>query len=49
MMTVLSWFFNEFSEDCRSYLLTSDFARDGNMMIENERMKDHVFIVADAL
>ena len=49
MMTVLPWFFNEFSEGCRSYLLTSDFARDGNMMIGNERMGGHVFIAADAL
>lgn len=38
-MTILSWFFNEFSKDCRSYFFTFDFARDENIMIGNERTR----------
>ncbi len=49
MVAVLPWFFNGFSEGCRPYLLTSDFARGGNMMIGNEGMGGHVFIAAGAL
>ena len=39
-MAVLPWVFNGSSKSCRPYLLTSDFARGGDMMIGNERRGD---------
>jgi len=36
VVIVLPWFFNGSSEGCRSYLLTSNFARGEDMMIGNE-------------
>jgi len=40
VIAILPWFFNESSNDCRSRLLTSNFARNENIIIRNKKTRD---------